>query len=68
VRATFYVNGHTRGLLSAAGKNGHRSKLSFDKLIHNLEEADYVGLPEAEEAAAAASPRAPVCSSISQAA
>jgi hypothetical protein len=45
VRATFYVNGHTRGLLSAAGKNGHRSKLSFDKLIHNLEEADYVGLP-----------------------
>lgn len=33
------------GLLSLSGKNGHLSKLSFDKLIHNGENSDYVGLP-----------------------
>ena len=28
-----------------SGRNGHLSKLSFDKLIHNADESDYVGLP-----------------------
>jgi hypothetical protein len=35
----------TSGLVSLSGKNGHLSKLSFDKLIHSLDESDYVGLP-----------------------
>jgi hypothetical protein len=42
-------NGHpitdTYGILAVAGKNGHLSKLSFDKLIHNATDSDYVGLP-----------------------
>jgi len=42
-------NGHifsdTYGVLSVAGKNGHLSKLSFDKLIHSTIDSDYVGLP-----------------------
>jgi hypothetical protein len=42
-------NGHslvdTYGVLSIAGKNGHLSKLSFDKLIHSAIDSDYVGLP-----------------------
>lgn len=35
----------TYGSLSIAGKNGHLSKLSFDKLIHSAIDSDYVGLP-----------------------
>lgn len=42
-------NGHslsdTYGTLSLTGKNGHLSKLSYDKLIHNDVDSDYVGLP-----------------------
>ena len=37
--------GDTYGVLSVAGKNGRNSKLSFDKLIHNDVDSDYVGLP-----------------------
>lgn len=33
------------GTISVAGKNGHLSKLSVDKLIHNDVDSDYVGLP-----------------------
>jgi hypothetical protein len=35
----------TYGVISLAGKNGHLSKLSFDKLIHSAVDSDYVGLP-----------------------
>lgn len=35
----------TYGAVSVAGKNGHLSKLSVDKLIHNDIDSDYVGLP-----------------------
>src|SRR6185437_9534553 len=35
----------TYGVVSVAGKNGHLSKLSVDKLIHNDIDSDYVGLP-----------------------
>ena len=35
----------TYGVIALAGKNGHLSKLSFDKLIHSAVDSDYVGLP-----------------------
>lgn len=35
----------SNGLLSLSGMNGHLSRLSFDRLIHNVDESDYVGLP-----------------------
>ena len=35
----------TSGLALVSGKNGHYSKLSFEKLIHSIDESDYVGLP-----------------------
>jgi len=42
-------NGHllqgTSGILYVAGSRNTKSKLSFDKIIHSADEANYVGLP-----------------------
>lgn len=40
-----HILADTYGTVSVAGKNGHLSKLSFDKLIHSSIDSDYVGLP-----------------------